>query len=309
MGIRNAYKPKGPTSHDAVDEVRRKTGEKKVGHAGTLDPFARGVLVMGVGRRATRILDLLKGKEKVYWVKMRLGLITETFDITGRVVEENECNVSEEEIRKAVEKFVGEYDQVPPAYSARKYRGRKLYELARAGKIIRLPPRRVKIYEIWDVQIEFPFVSFRVKVSAGTYVRSLCMDIGYELGCGATAVELVREAVGDFRIEDSLNVFEAPKEEIEDNLLPIEEVLDWLPGIELTERGVEKVMNGIHPRLEDVRGIIGSFGKGEVIKLVSPRGKIVALARSERTSNFLETLERMGRNERVATLERVLGEG
>ena len=307
-GVLNAYKPKGPTSHDLVDEVRRKTGEKRVGHAGTLDPFARGVLIVGVGRRATRILDFLKNEKKIYWVKMRLGIVTETFDITGRVVEERECNASEEEVRRALEKFVGEYEQVPPAYSARKYKGKKLYELAREGKIIRLPPMRVRIYRIWDIEIDLPFVSFRVETSPGTYVRSLCMDVGYELGCGATAVELVREAVGKFRIEDSINPFEAPSEEISKNLIPIEKALEDLPGIVLKKEGVEKVFNGIHPRVFDVSGIDGEFKKGEHVKLLDESGRIVAIAKAERNSPFIETLRRQSRNERVATLDRVLKE-
>lgn len=306
-GVLNAFKPKGPTSHDVVDEIRRKTGVKKVGHAGTLDPFARGVLIVGVGRRATRVLDLLKNKRKIYSVKMRLGIITETFDITGKVVEENECDVDFETLKTAVEKFVGEYDQVPPAYSARKYKGKKLYELARDGKIIRLPPKRVKIYRIWDLSYDFPYVSFRVETSPGTYVRSLCMDIGYELGCGATAVELIRESVGEFRIENSLNPFEASSKDIEKNLIPIERVLEDLPGISVKDEAVEKVLNGSHIRTSYVDEIFGNFGKGETLRILN-NGKIIALAKSERTSSFLNTLIKMGRDERIAKLEKVLGE-
>ncbi len=306
-GILNAFKPKGPTSHDVVDEIRKKTGIKKVGHAGTLDPFARGVLIIGVGRRATRILDLLKGKRKIYWVKMRLGIITETFDITGQVVEENECEVDFETVKKAVEKFVGEYDQVPPAYSARKYKGKKLYELAREGKIIRLPPKKVRIYRVWDLEYDFSYLSFRVETSPGTYIRSLCMDIGYELGCGAVAVELVREAVGEFKLEDSLNPFEASAEDIERNLVSIERVLEWLPGVSLRKEAVERVLNGSHIRLSYIDEILGSFGKGETLKVLW-NGRIIALAKSERTSNFLRTLVNTGRDERAAKLEKVLGE-
>ncbi len=306
-GILNAFKPKGPTSHDVVDEIRRKTGIKKVGHAGTLDPFAKGVLVVGVGRKATRILDLLKGRKKIYWVKMRLGIVTETFDITGQVVEENECDVDFESVKSAVEKFIGEYDQVPPAYSARKYKGKKLYELAREGKIIRLPPKRVKIYKIWNLEFDFPYVSFRVETSPGTYVRSLCMDIGYELGCGATAIDLVRESVGEFKLEDSLNPFEASPKKIEENLIPIEKVLGNLPGIELKQEAVERVLNGSHIQTSYIDKILGEFEKGEILR-ITWNGKIIALAKSERTSKFLKTLLKLRRDERVARLEKVLGE-
>ncbi len=304
--ILNAYKPKGPTSHDVVDEVRKKFKEKKVGHAGTLDPFARGVLVIGVGRRGTRVLDFLKNLDKVYFVKMRLGIITETFDITGKVVEERRCDVSEEDVKRAIFKFVGEYDQVPPAYSAKKYKGRKLYELAREGKIIRLPPRKVRIYEIWDVEIDLPFVSFRARVSTGTYVRSLCMDIGYELDCGATAVELVREAVRKFKVEDSVNPFELDSDRLKDHLIDIETALDFMPGMVLSDGSLKKILNGGQPFTEDIVDTIGDFKKGDFIKLIYER-KIVAIARAERSSSFIETLKRHGRNERVATLDRVLG--
>ncbi len=307
-GVLNAFKPKGPTSHDVVDEVRKKTGERRVGHAGTLDPFARGVLILGVGRRATRILEFLKGREKVYWVKMRLGIVTETFDVTGNVVEENECDVSGDIVKKVVESFVGEYLQVPPAYSAKRYKGKRLYELAREGKIIRLPPKKVRIYDVWDLKVNLPFVSFRVRTSPGTYVRSLSMDIGYKLGCGAVVMELVREAVGEFKVEDSLNPFEAPREEIEANLIPIEMVLRDLPAIVVGRKSLKKILSGSHPKLSDVERILGSFEKGRVIKLLNGDGKIVALATSERSSNFLRTLKRLERNERIAKIEKVLGE-
>ncbi len=307
-GILNAYKPKGPTSHDVVDELRRKTKEKKIGHAGTLDPFARGVLIVGIGRRATRILDLLKGERKTYWVKMQLGIVTETFDITGQVKEENECDKSVEEIMKVIKSFEGEYLQVPPAYSARKYKGKKLYELARQGKIIRLPPRNVTIYRIWDIEVDFPFASFRAEVSPGTYIRSLCMDIGYKLGCGATAVELVREKVGNFSIEDSINPFELPPERVSQHLITIEKVLEKIPGFVLTEPGKKKVLNGGHPFLEDIEKILGNFKKDQIIKLITKDGVIIALAKAERSSFFISTLEKQGRNERVAKLEKVLGE-
>ena len=307
-GILNVYKPKGPTSHDVVNELRRKTKERKVGHAGTLDPFARGVLVIGIGRRATRILDLLKGERKTYWVKMQLGLVTETFDITGQVREENECDKSEDEIVETIMSFEGEYMQVPPAYSAKKYKGRKLYEFARQGKIIRLSPRKVTIYRIWNIEIDLPFVSFRTEVSPGTYIRSLCVDIGYKLGCGATAVELVREKVGNFLIEDSVNPFELSSEKIHEHLIPIENVLKNMPGLVLTEHGKRKVLNGGHPFLEDIDRTVGDFKKDQMIKLVSKDGVIIALAKAERNSSFIVNLERHGRNERIAKLEKVLGE-
>ncbi|KHC90698.1 tRNA pseudouridine synthase B [Thermotoga sp. Mc24] len=302
-GILVTYKPKGPTSHDVVDEVRKKLKTRKVGHGGTLDPFACGVLILGVNQ-GTRILEFYKDLKKVYWVKMRLGLITETFDITGEVVEERECNATEEEIREAIFSFVGEYNQVPPVYSAKKYKGERLYKLAREGKIINLPPRRVRIFRIWDVNIDGKDVSFRVEASPGTYIRSLCMDIGYKLGCGATAVELVRESVGPHTIEESLNVFEATPEEIENKIVPLEKCLEWLPCVVVHQESTKMILNGSQIYLEMLKEW-DSFKKGEVVRVFNEEGQLLALAEAERNSSFLKTLGKHGRNERVLTLRKV----
>ncbi|MCD6551614.1 tRNA pseudouridine(55) synthase TruB [Thermotoga sp.] len=306
-GIFVAYKPKGPTSHDVVDEVRKKLKTRKVGHGGTLDPFACGVLVLGVNQ-GTRILEFYKDLNKVYWVKMKLGLITETFDITGEVVEERECNATEEEIKEAIFSFVGEYDQVPPAYSAKKYRGERLYKLAREGKIIRLPPRRVKVFKIWDVVIEEEVVSFRVEVSPGTYVRSLCMDIGYKLECGATAVELVRERVGPYTLEESLNVFEAAPEEIEKRVIPMERCLEWLPRVVIYQDFAKKILSGSQVFLEMLKEW-GEFKKEDTVRVFDEVGNLLALAEAERNSSFLYTLKRQRRNERVLKLKKVFNMG
>ena len=217
-GILNVYKPKGLTSHDVVDEIRKKLNIRKVGHAGTLDPFAEGVLIIGLGH-STRLLEYFKDFKKRYYVKAILGLITETFDITGEVKEEKNCNKSAKEIIEAINSFKGKYLQVPPAYSAKKYKGERLYKLAREGKIISLPPREVEIYNIENIKVNPPYFSFEVEVSTGTYIRSLCMDIGYKLSCGATAVELVRTNIGDFNIKNSINPFEKSREEILSHLM------------------------------------------------------------------------------------------
>jgi len=306
-GLIVGYKPKGPTSHDSVEEVRRKLKIRKVGHAGTLDPFAEGVLILGINQ-GTRVLEFYKDKRKVYWVKMKLGIVTETFDITGDVVEERDCNVTCEEIKKALLSFVGEYLQIPPAYSARKYKGERLYKLAREGKIIRLPPKKVFIYRIWDIEIEDDTVSFRVETSPGTYIRSLCMDVGYKLGCGATVLELVREAVGEFSIDTSINVFEASPEDLENSIIPLNETLEWLPALIVTEDWIDKILNGAQLFLEGVSRVEGVFKKGDIVRLIDGEGNLMAIAISERSSKFLETLRKQGRNERVARLYKVFKE-
>ncbi|MEN3042377.1 MAG: tRNA pseudouridine(55) synthase TruB [Fervidobacterium sp.] len=294
-------KEKGPTSHDIVDKVRKILDIKQVGHAGTLDPFATGLLIIGVGK-ATRLLEYLQSETKKYIVKMKLGIITDTFDITGRVMEEHPVTVSEEEINTVISSFVGTYKQIPPAYSAKKHRGKKLYELAREGKMINLPPREVTIYEINKVKINIPYVEFEVKVSAGTYIRSLCMDIGYNLGCGATAVELRRIQAGKFRVEDSISIeFDSvDRAKLEKHIIPMEKILDY-PKIVVNDKN--KIYNGIHPKVDDIISM-DDFNKDDLVQIFW-NGLLIAVAKAERGSDFVKTLIKQQRNERVATLKKV----
>ena len=305
-GILNVYKPKGLTSHDVVDEIRKKLNIRKVGHAGTLDPFAEGVLIIGFGH-STRLLEYFKDFKKRYYVKAILGLITETFDITGEVKEEKNCNKSAKEIIEAINSFKGKYLQVPPAYSAKKYKGKRLYKLAREGKIISLPPREVEIYNIENIKVNPPYFSFEVEVSTGTYIRSLCMDIGYKLSCGATAVELVRTNIGDFNIKNSINPFEKSREEILSHLMNPIKVLN-LPKVVIYKDYVEKIFNGIQPTLEFVKEIINDFKKGNDVMLVCDE-KLIAIAKAERNSSFFETLRKESRlRERIFSLKKVFKE-
>ncbi|ABR30907.1 tRNA pseudouridine synthase B [Thermosipho melanesiensis] len=285
MGFLNLYKPKGVTSHDVVDEVRRKLNIRRVGHAGTLDPFAEGVLVVGVGS-TTRLLEYLQVERKRYYVKALLGVITETFDITGEIVEERECNIPDERIIDVVKSFVGKYKQVPPAYSAKKYKGERLYKLAREGKIISLPPVDVEIYGIDKIIVKKPHFSFEVEVSKGTYIRSLCMDIGYKLGCGATAKELKRLSVGTFDIRDAINPFEVGREKLLESLIDVQKVLP-LPKVEIYKDFVENIYNGNQPTLDFVKEMVDSFSKDDDVMLIC-NGQLVAIAKAERNSKFLE---------------------
>ena len=201
-GIINVYKEAGFTSHDVVAKLRGIFHQKKIGHTGTLDPEATGVLPVCLGK-ATRVCDLLTDKDKTYRCVMRLGITTDTQDMTGQVLKEQEVAASEQEIREAVLRFQGDYDQIPPMYSARKVGGKKLYELARAGKEVERPPRRVKILELKIKSINLPKVTMEITCSKGTYIRTLCHDIGENLGCGACMESLIRTRVGDFSIEGS----------------------------------------------------------------------------------------------------------
>ncbi|MEJ5229735.1 MAG: tRNA pseudouridine(55) synthase TruB [Pseudothermotoga sp.] len=303
-GILLTDKPEGPTSHDVVNEVRKKLKLKKVGHAGTLDPFASGLLVLGIGS-GTRILEYLMNHNKVYLVTMRLGLITETFDITGQVVEERPVNLSIERIIKALKSFIGSYMQVPPAYSARRYKGERLYELAREGKIIRLPPRQVTVYRIEQITIQDNDVTFITEVSAGTYIRSLCMDVGYALGCGATAVKLRRLSIGPFEVTKAINVFDSDERTILSHLKPLSEVLD-MPKVYLKTEGYERAINGNTLRVNDVEKF-EEFSKGCLVQVIY-KDELLCIAKTERASSFVKTLIGLNRNEPLLKPVKVLKE-
>ncbi|HBR80647.1 MAG: tRNA pseudouridine synthase B [Candidatus Uhrbacteria bacterium GW2011_GWF2_44_350] len=210
-------KPVGPTSHDIVDRVRRKTGERRVGHAGTLDPFASGLLIIGVGRESTRELGTFLGMDKDYEATFVLGGESDTDDSTGKItLVPLPKNLTKEKIKTAIQKFLGEIQQVPPAYSAIKIKGQKMYEAARAGKPLIAEPRTVTIYKYemvgdddgHDRGGEWPFaptitVRVKIKCSSGTYIRALARDLGRALGTGGYVSELRRTAIGEYRVENA----------------------------------------------------------------------------------------------------------
>lgn len=199
------WKPKGITSHDVIDHVRRATGERTVGHAGTLDPLAEGVLVVGIGREATKRLSAEVAKEKEYEAVMRLGVTSITDDEEG---EKTECVVSSvpsyKDIERACKKFIGTIKQVPPIYSALKVAGKAAYKYARAGQGVLLQPRSVLIKNIDILSYEWPLLALRVVTGPGVYVRALARDIGKELGTGGYLAGLVRTRVGEYTVKDAV---------------------------------------------------------------------------------------------------------
>lgn len=206
-GIINVYKEKGFTSFDVVAKLRGIFKQKKIGHTGTLDPDAEGVLPVCLGK-ATKVCDLLTDKNKEYEAVMLLGITTDTQDISGEILEEKEVQVTEEIVKEAIFSFLGEYMQVPPMYSALKVNGKKLCDLAREGKTVERQARSVTIYDIEILQVELPRVKMRVKCSKGTYIRTLCQDIGEKLGCGACMESLLRTRVSEFSLENALKLSE-----------------------------------------------------------------------------------------------------
>lgn len=206
-GIINVYKEKGFTSFDVVAKSRGIFKQKKIGHTGTLDPDAEGVLPLCLGK-ATKVCDLLTEKSKEYEAVMLLGKVTDTQDISGEVLKEQEVTVSEEAVRAAIESFIGDYMQIPPMYSALKVNGQKLCDLAREGKSVERKARPVVIHAITIMKIELPRVTMRVHCSKGTYIRTLCDDIGQKLGCGACMESLLRTRVSEFKIEEAFKLSE-----------------------------------------------------------------------------------------------------
>ena len=197
-GIVNIYKEKGYTSHDVVAVLRKVVGQKKIGHTGTLDPDATGVLPVCLGR-ATKVCELLTDHDKTYEALLLLGKTTDTQDISGEVLEERDPgDLTEEEVRSCIESFIGEYDQIPPMYSALKVNGKKLYELAREGKTVERKSRKVQIHGIRILEMNLPHVRMEVDCSKGTYIRTLCHDIGEKLQVGGCMEELERTKVGRF---------------------------------------------------------------------------------------------------------------
>lgn len=214
-GIINVYKEKGYTSHDVVAKLRGILKQKKIGHTGTLDPEAEGVLPVCLGK-ATRVCDMLTEKDKVYEAVLLLGKKTDTQDTTGNVLEEKEVACTEEQVREVIKSFVGTYAQIPPMYSALKVNGKKLCDLARAGIEVERKPREVTIFSIDIEQIDLPKVKMRVHCSKGTYIRTLCHDIGAKLGCGGCMESLLRTKVAQFTVENSFRLGEI--EQIVQNL-------------------------------------------------------------------------------------------
>lgn len=232
-------KEPGPTSHDVVARVRAESGEPKVGHAGTLDPGASGLLVLCLGR-ALKIVEFMENHDKEYETAIRLGRRTETDDADGRVVEEHDASgVTRERLEAAARGFVGEIRQKPPAFSAVKVGGRRLFQYARAGEAVEAPERTVRVHEIAILGWEPPVAKLRVRCSKGTYIRSLARDLGEALGCGGSVETLRRTASGPFRIERAVRTWD-PRA-----LLSIDSGLGGMPEVHLSPEEAARFVRGM----------------------------------------------------------------
>jgi tRNA pseudouridine55 synthase len=293
-GILIIDKPSGLTSHDVVARVRRALREKRVGHTGTLDPFATGVLVILVGR-ATRLAQFLSGAEKEYEATVRFGFATDTGDLTGRPREQAEGQESgsssqslwtADEIESALHGLRGPREQIPPMYSAKKVQGRKLYEMARAGMEIERAAVPITIHELEAVGSDdrAPLrqngdgtcdLCVRVVCSAGTYVRVLAEEIGERLGVGAHLASLRRTRAGQFRIAEATQLAQLPEIEAREILLPPAAALSAMPFVHLTEDEARRVCQGVAVRLDAAKAT--DFSDGEVVRLHDERGSLIAV--------------------------------
>ena len=246
-GFINIYKEQGFTSFDVVAKLRGILKQKKIGHTGTLDPMAEGVLLVCLGS-ATKMCDLLTEKNKTYTCTMLLGKTSDTEDVTGVMTDVTDVYPDEKTVRAAVMSFVGDYMQIPPMYSAIKVNGKKLYELARAGQVIERDPRPVTIHGITIQSVELPRVTFDVSCSKGTYIRSLCRDIGEKLGCGAVMEKLVRTEVKGFTIEESLTLDEVERARDDGTLmqhvLTTDKLMPDIPELHISAKGEKLLANG-----------------------------------------------------------------
>ncbi len=248
QGVVILNKEMGFTSFDAVAVCRRIFGQKAVGHTGTLDPMAEGVLPICLGR-ATKLSNLFSSAEKEYEVEMELGITTDTDDRTGTVLNRVPVpELTDDEVEKALMSYLGKFDQIPPRYAAIKKDGKKLYEYARAGIEVEVPARPVEIFELKIKSIELPKVSYRVRCSKGTYIRSLCRDVGKDLGTGATMTALTRRYASGFSLEEAVTLkqLEKAKEdgELDRYVRPMDVLLKDYPAVHCTEEGKKLLLNG-----------------------------------------------------------------
>lgn len=245
-GLINIYKESGMTSFDVVAKVKKIMHTKTVGHTGTLDPNATGVLIVAVGK-ATKTISYMENDDKIYSAELTLGITTDTEDIWGNIltkVDISKFQFTDKKIRDVIKSFVGKQLQIPPMYSALKVNGKKLYELAREGKEVERKPREIEIFDISDILINNDKALFKVHCSKGTYIRTLCKDIGSKLGCGAAMSALERIKVGNFRKEFAVKLDELEKEPIK-YLINLECIFEKYPIIELDESEARQYINGI----------------------------------------------------------------
>lgn len=279
-GILNINKSTGYSSFDVVKKVKKIAKTKKVGHTGTLDPEASGVLPICIGR-ATKFVDYIMKDDKVYRAQLKLGVVTDTYDREGTVISTSEVNKEEDEIIQVIKSFIGKNKQIPPMYSALKINGQRLYSLARQGIILERKPRDIDIFSIDILDINIPYVTFDVKCSKGTYIRSLCYDIGEKLSCGGAMWGLTRLSSGFFNIENSIKLEDLNQDNISSYLIPVEDALWNYPSVNFDSKYKSLLINGV--TIGDKR-IIGEIVQNTLYKVYINETGFIGLGQSGESS-------------------------
>jgi tRNA pseudouridine55 synthase len=277
-GFVNVDKPAGMTSHDVVDSVRRVAGQRQVGHTGTLDPFATGVLVLALGK-ATRLASFLTGADKAYQGQITLGRATTTDDVEGETTAEGPVDhLDPEGVGAAMHRFLGTIQQMPPPFSAKKVAGKKLYQYARAGEQVQVEPKTVTVHQFVLDRWEPPILHFRAVVSTGTYVRSLAHDLGLLLGCGGHLSQLARIQVGRFRLEEAtpLASLENDPGLLREKLSSIPDSLPDIPTVTVSEEAKRRLLNGSPAAVEE-RGVGLAAAAAERLLALDEAGHVLAL--------------------------------
>jgi len=280
----NLYKPSGPTSFSMVQSVKRILGVKKAGHIGTLDPMAEGILPICLNQ-STRIIQFLSPLSKHYQCTMTLGTATDTQDSTGKTIfEGNPSQITETQVRDMLTGFVGEQKQVPPMYSAKKNKGIPLYKLARNGITIERKPVSVHFYSIDFINMDGNLVEFEAHCSAGTYLRTLCHDIGQKLGCGAHMSRLIRKQVGVFDQDSSVSPEALETANVNGKLtevlFPVEKVLGFLPEIRIKDDFIEPLAHGNALPKFSLKAYPGEFKPGMMMRVCNGSDKVLAIVES-----------------------------
>jgi tRNA pseudouridine55 synthase len=274
-------KSSGPTSHDVVDRVRRLLGQRRVGHAGTLDPLATGLLLVCAGR-ATKIAPLLSDLDKEYRARVHLGVATDTGDAEGKVIAQAPvAPETEARLREALPHFIGAVEQVPPMASAIKVKGERLHRLRRAGMVVARPPRTVRVHALEILAVEPPFVDLRVACSKGTYIRSLAADLALAAGSCGHLAGLRRVRVGPFVLEDAVSsdgLAGADRDQVlARSGMSLSAALAHLPAVTVDDDAAYAVRHGIIPRRQELRSVSAPLQSGDLGRLESPEGELVAV--------------------------------
>jgi len=272
----------GPSSHDTVNRLRNILGYRKIGHTGTLDPAACGLLLICLGK-GCKIVQFISEWDKEYIAKIKLGEETDTYDAQGKILKvEKNLNLGEDEIKKVVFSFLGENWQLSPSYSALKFKGKKLYQYAREGKSVPKKLKKIRITNIEIEEIDSPFINIKVTCSSGTYIRTLAHDIGRKLGCGAHLSLLFRTRVGPFELKEALTLqdIRREKERNSDFFVSIENVLNYLPSLVIKTDCRNRIKNGMELKSDHIDSIEKDFKKGDRLTIKDESGEILAIGES-----------------------------